>query len=53
MAAVLTLLYEDLSPDHARWLDHCRSLLDAGCSGLSVLRTTSEASSFSVWATFL
>ena len=48
MAAVLTPLNEDLSPDHARWLNHCRSLLDTGCSGLAVLGTTSEANSFSV-----
>ena len=48
MAAVLTPLNADMSPDHALWLDHCRNLLRQGCTGLAVLGTTSEANSFSV-----
>ena len=48
MAAVLTPLNEDLSPDHGKWLDHCRWLLSQGCHGLAVLGTTSEANSFSL-----
>lgn len=48
MAAVLTPLNEDLSPDHATWIDHCRWLLRQGCDGLAVLGTTGEANSFSV-----
>ncbi|MGB0631370.1 MAG: dihydrodipicolinate synthase family protein [Alphaproteobacteria bacterium] len=48
MAAVLTPLNDDMSPDHGRWLDHCRNLLAQGCTGLAVLGTTSEANSFSV-----
>ena len=48
MAAVLTPLNGDLSPDHSAWLDHCRTLLDQGCHGLAVLGTTSEANSLSL-----
>lgn len=48
MAAVLTPLNDDLSPDHGAWIDHCRRLLAQGCNGLAVLGTTSEANSFSV-----
>ena len=48
MAAVLTPLNGDSSPNAALWLDHCRSLLAEGCSGLAVLGTTSEANSFTV-----
>ena len=48
MAAVLTPLADDMSPDHRRWLDHCRNLLSQGCTGLAVHGTTSEANSFSV-----
>jgi 4-hydroxy-tetrahydrodipicolinate synthase len=48
LAAVLTPIGEDLAPDLARWIDHCRWLLDQGCDGLAVLGTTSEANSFSV-----
>ncbi|MGE0744590.1 MAG: dihydrodipicolinate synthase family protein [Rhodospirillales bacterium] len=48
LAAVLTPLNADLSPDHAAWLAHCRWLLDKGCDGLAILGTTSEANSFSV-----
>lgn len=48
LAAVLTPLKEDLSPDHAAYVEHCHWLLDEGCDGLAVLGTTSEANSFSV-----
>ena len=48
MAAVLTPLNGDLSPDHETWLAHCRWLLSQGCHGLAVLGTTSEANSFSL-----
>ncbi len=48
LAAVLTPLNADLSPDIARMARHCRWLLDNGCDGLGVLGTTGEALSFSV-----
>ena len=48
LAAVLTPLDDQLAPDHALLLRHCRWLLANGCSGLSVLGTTGEANSFSV-----
>lgn len=48
LAAVLTPIREDLSPDHATWIAHCRWLLKEGCDGLAVLGTTSEANSFSL-----
>ncbi len=48
MAAVLTPMKDDLSPDAALWLAHCRSLLAQGCTGLAVLGTTSEANSFTL-----
>jgi 4-hydroxy-tetrahydrodipicolinate synthase len=48
MAAVLTPLNSDLSPNHDAWLAHSRNLLDQGCSGLAVLGTTSEANAFSL-----
>lgn len=48
MAAVLTPLNEDLSPNHTAWLAHCGTLLAHGCSGLAVLGTTSEANSFTL-----
>ena len=48
MAAVLTPLNDDLSPNHAAWLDHSRDLMAQGCTGLAVLGTTSEANSFSL-----
>ncbi len=48
LAAVLTPLNEDLSPDFPNFVAHCRNLLAAGCDGLAVLGTTSEANSFSV-----
>ena len=48
MAAVLTPMNRDLSPNPALWLDHCRALLAQGCTGLAVLGTTSEANSFTL-----
>jgi 4-hydroxy-tetrahydrodipicolinate synthase len=48
LAAVLTPIKQDLAPDHASYVEHCRWLLDEGCDGLAVLGTTSEANSFSV-----
>ena len=34
MAAVLTPLNADMAPDHGRWLDHCRNLLEQDVPGL-------------------
>lgn len=48
LAAVLTPVAEDLSPNLESWIAHCRWLLEQGCDGLAVLGTTSEANSFSV-----
>jgi 4-hydroxy-tetrahydrodipicolinate synthase len=48
MAAVLTPLYDDMTPNHPLWLAHCGDLIEQGCTGLAVLGTTSEANSFSV-----
>jgi 4-hydroxy-tetrahydrodipicolinate synthase len=48
LAAVLTPMDEDLSPDHRAFTAHCRRLLAAGCHGLSVFGTTGEANSLSV-----
>jgi 4-hydroxy-tetrahydrodipicolinate synthase len=48
IAAVLTPLDDDLNPDLAEHLAHCRRLLDEGCDGLSPLGTSGEGNSFSV-----
>ena len=48
IAAVLTPLNDDLSPDHAEHVAHCRRLLAEGCDGLSPLGTSGEGASFSV-----
>ncbi len=45
--AALTPLTEDLAPDHARFVAHCRRLLEEGCDGIALLGTTGEANSFS------
>jgi 4-hydroxy-tetrahydrodipicolinate synthase len=45
--AALTPLTADLAPDHARFADHCRRLLEEGCDGIALLGTTGEANSFS------
>ncbi|MFN4089426.1 MAG: dihydrodipicolinate synthase family protein [Alphaproteobacteria bacterium] len=46
--AALTPVKQDLSPDTATFVAHCRWLLDQGADGLAVLGTTGEASAFSV-----
>jgi 4-hydroxy-tetrahydrodipicolinate synthase len=48
IAAVLTPLNDDLSPDFAEHVAHCQRLLDEGCDGLSPLGTSGEGNSFSV-----
>ena len=45
-AAVATPIDRNLQPDLARFLPHCRWLLENGCSGLAPLGTTGEANSF-------
>ncbi|HYZ33091.1 MAG TPA: dihydrodipicolinate synthase family protein [Crenalkalicoccus sp.] len=45
--AALTPLDAALMPDHARFVAHCRRLLDEGCDGIAMLGTTGEANSFS------
>ncbi len=45
-AAVATPIDRNLRPDRARFLEHCRWLLNNGCSGLAPLGTTGEANSF-------
>ncbi len=46
-APALTPFRADFSPDVARWIDHCRWLLNEGCHGLCPFGTTSEATSLS------
>src|SRR3546814_8286810 len=46
--AALTLVKQDLGPDSAAFVRHCRWLLEQGANGLAVLGTTGEANSFSV-----
>jgi len=48
LAPVLTPFDARLEPDPARFLRHCRALLEEGCSALAVFGTTSEANSLSV-----
>lgn len=48
MAPVVTPFDRDLQPDPARFLRHCRALLEEGCSALAIFGTTSEANSLSV-----
>ncbi|HUJ25644.1 MAG TPA: dihydrodipicolinate synthase family protein [Myxococcales bacterium] len=48
MAPVVTPFDRDLQPDPARFLQHCRALLEEGCSALAIFGTTSEANSLSV-----
>jgi 4-hydroxy-tetrahydrodipicolinate synthase len=38
---------DDLAPDQAAFVAHCRRLLDDGCDGIAMLGTTGEANSFS------
>jgi len=46
--ALLTPLTEDLGIDHARFAAHSRSLLAAGCGGVTPFGTTGEGPSFSL-----
>lgn len=39
-SAALTPLDAELAPDHARFVAHCRYLLDEGCDGIAMLGTT-------------
>ena len=48
LAPVVTPFSEDLAPDAARFVRHCRWLLEHGCSGLAIFGTNSEANSMSV-----
>ena len=45
--AAVTPVTNDLAPDHAAFVAHCRRLLDDGCDGIAMLGTTGEANSFS------
>ncbi|HJQ28522.1 MAG TPA: dihydrodipicolinate synthase family protein [Rubrobacter sp.] len=47
LAAVLTPMDEDLTPNHRAFIAHCHRLLAAGCHGLSVFGTTGEGTSLS------
>jgi 4-hydroxy-tetrahydrodipicolinate synthase len=47
-AAVATPLTKAYTPDVAKFIDHCRWLLQNGCDGLAPLGTTGEANSLSV-----
>lgn len=47
-SAALTPLDAELAPDHARFVEHCRYLLNEGCDGIAMLGTTGEANSFSI-----
>ncbi len=46
--ALMTPLTESLAIDHARFAAHARTLLDAGCAGVTPFGTTGEGPSFSV-----
>jgi len=48
LAPVVTPFKRDLSPDHDRYVRHCKWLLASGCRGLAVFGTNSEANSLSV-----
>lgn len=48
LAPVITPFTADLAPDPARFVRHCRWLLEHGCRGLAVFGTNSEANSLSV-----
>ncbi len=47
-AASLTPLDKNLNIDHSHLLDHCRWLLENGCTGVLLMGTTGEANSFSI-----
>jgi 4-hydroxy-tetrahydrodipicolinate synthase len=46
--AALTPIHADLSPNHRAFVEHCRNLIEDGCTGIAMLGTTGEANSFSV-----
>ena len=48
IAATATPLHPDFTPDLARLVAHCRSLLATGCDAINLLGTTGEATAFSV-----
>ncbi len=48
LCPVVTPFKADLSPDHERFIHHCKWLLKHGCSGLAVFGTNSEANSLSL-----
>jgi len=48
LAPVVTPFRRDLAPDAARFVRHCKWLLEHGCSGLAIFGTNSEANSMSV-----
>jgi 4-hydroxy-tetrahydrodipicolinate synthase len=48
VAATITPLEPDATPDYGRLVRHCRWLLTHGCDGINLLGTTGEAVSFSV-----
>ncbi len=48
LAAALTPMNTDLSPDLGAMITHFKWLLERGCDGIGVLGTTGEANSFSV-----
>jgi 4-hydroxy-tetrahydrodipicolinate synthase len=48
IAATATPLHPDFTPDLARLVMHCRSLLATGCDAINLLGTTGEATAFSV-----
>jgi len=45
MAAAITPFDRRSQPHHARYIAHCKSLLQNGCDGINVLGTTGEANS--------
>ncbi|HEY1728905.1 MAG TPA: dihydrodipicolinate synthase family protein [Candidatus Baltobacteraceae bacterium] len=45
MAAAITPFDRRAQPHHARYIAHCKSLLQNGCDGINVLGTTGEANS--------
>jgi 4-hydroxy-tetrahydrodipicolinate synthase len=48
LSPAVTPFKSDLAPDAARYIRHCRWLLDHGCAGLAIFGTNSEANSLSV-----
>lgn len=46
-SAAVSPVHADLTPDHAAFAVHCRTLLEEGCDGIALLGTTGEANSFS------